>query len=65
MTATELDQLTLEARRAYYREWRAKNKEKVKQHNQTYWRKLAEKQHQAAEENGPEVLAAKQVEVTE
>lgn len=29
------------AQRAYYKKWRAENKEKVKQHNQNYWDKKA------------------------
>jgi hypothetical protein len=29
-------------RRAYYKEWRAKNKDKVKRHNQNFWRKRVE-----------------------
>lgn len=28
-------------RRKYYKEWRAKNKDKVKQHNENYWTKKA------------------------
>ena len=28
-------------KRAYHKEWRLKNKEKVKQHNRTYWTKKA------------------------
>ena len=35
----ELDLKALEKRRAYYREWRRKNKEKVKQYNESYWLK--------------------------
>ena len=38
--------MTPEARelnRAYQREWRAKNKAKVKQYNQNYWQKKSEK----------------------
>lgn len=30
-----------ETRAAYFREWRAKNKEKVKLYNQRYWQKKA------------------------
>ena len=31
-----------EARRAYYRAWRAANKDKVKQYNKKYWQRKAE-----------------------
>lgn len=40
------------AQRAYYKEWRAKNKGKVKQYNQNYWSKKAQKNRAA--ENSPE-----------
>jgi len=32
-----------EIRNRYYREWRAKNREKVRQYSITYWLKQAEK----------------------
>lgn len=32
-----------EARRKYYKIWRAKNKEKIKLYNDRYWKKKAEK----------------------
>lgn len=31
-----------EARRAYYRAWRAANKDKVRQYNERYWQRKAE-----------------------
>lgn len=31
-----------EARRAYYRAWRATNKDKVRQYNERYWQRKAE-----------------------
>lgn len=31
----------VEARREYYRKWRAANRDKVKQHNRNYWVKKA------------------------
>ena len=35
----------VKARREYYRNWRANNKDKVRQHNKNYWtKKAAEKQ---------------------
>lgn len=36
-------------RRAYYRNWRAKNKERVKQYNRKYWEKLARQTQQKGE----------------
>ena len=36
-----LDQLAREARAAYSRDWRAKNKDKVKQINAKYWERRA------------------------
>ena len=38
-----LEELALEERRAYFREWRANNKDKVKKHNATYWEKRAKR----------------------
>lgn len=32
-----------EARNLYMREWRKKNKNKVKKYNETYWQRIAEK----------------------
>lgn len=46
---TNLEQLAIEERRAYFKKWRANNKEKVKQHNQNYWKRRAEKRLQEAE----------------
>ena len=31
------NQTATEARKAYYREWRAKNRDKVRRHNEAYW----------------------------
>ena len=36
-----LDEAALEARRAYQREWRRKNKDKVKAQNERYWQRKA------------------------
>lgn len=33
----------IEAKRAYFKEWRAKNKDKVKAMNKRYWAKRAER----------------------
>ncbi|MDQ5983891.1 MAG: hypothetical protein RUMPE_00920 [Eubacteriales bacterium SKADARSKE-1] len=41
--ATEIiEKAIAELRAEYFRQWRAKNKDKVKKHNQNYWRKKAE-----------------------
>ena len=37
-----------EARRAYYREWRAANKDNVKQYNEVYWQRKAERMEREA-----------------
>jgi hypothetical protein len=50
MTKEELEQLAAEERRKYYREWRAKNKDKVKKYNEQRWIRKAEKL--AAEREG-------------
>ena len=38
-----LEELARAERRAYFREWRANNKDKVKKHNATYWEKRAKR----------------------
>jgi len=38
-----IEQAALEERRAYYREWRAKNPDKVREYQSRYWKKKAEK----------------------
>ena len=47
---TNEEQKLIAARRAYQKEWRAKNKDRIKQYNHNFFKKLAEKQ-EAAEEN--------------
>lgn len=37
-----MDNMALEMRREYLRNWRAANKEKVKEYNRTYWEKKAQ-----------------------
>lgn len=37
-----LNATAAEVRKEYFREWRKKNKDKVKQHNQNYWLRKAE-----------------------
>ena len=41
MTAQELKEAVLKERRAYYRKWRKDNPDKVRRHNENYWRKRA------------------------
>ena len=37
------EQRLIEARRKYHREWRAKNKERVRRYNRQFYEKLADK----------------------
>lgn len=46
-----IEEIAREERLAYFREWRAKNKDKVKQHNATYWLKRAKRRLAESEEN--------------
>ena len=41
MDKTELERLAMEERKAYFKAWRAANKEKTAQHRRTYWEKRA------------------------
>lgn len=41
-----IDQLASEERKAYFKKWRAENKDKVKRHNSNYWEKRALKRLQ-------------------
>lgn len=34
-----IDEMVKEERNAYYRRWRAENRDKVRKHNQNYWKK--------------------------
>lgn len=45
-----IDELAEEEKRKYFRQWRAKNKDKVKKSNQNYWRKKAEQSLKEKEE---------------
>lgn len=47
---TILEEEAAEQRRQYYREWRATHKDAVKRHNQTYWRRRAERAAAARKE---------------
>lgn len=48
MTAQNAQELN----RIYQREWRAKNKDKVRKYNQTYWERRLEKLKKEQRENG-------------
>lgn len=39
----ELDELAREERNAYFRQWRSKNRDKIKEYNASYWKRQAEK----------------------
>lgn len=39
----------IEARRAYHRVWREKHRDRVREYNQTYWLKRAERERLAAQ----------------
>jgi len=43
LNAQEIDALVKEAQRAYFKEWRAKNPDKVKAIRERFWKKKAEK----------------------
>lgn len=45
--AQKLTQAAIEARRAYQREWRRNNKDKVKANNRRYWERRAQKEAMA------------------
>lgn len=52
MAATTLQGRAAEERREYFRQWRAKNKDKVRENNRRYWERRAEKKAQAEQEAG-------------
>ena len=39
----EIDELARAERLEYHKKWRAANRDKVRQHNENYWRKRAER----------------------
>ena len=41
LTNEQLEEKAAEMRREYFKQWRALNKDKVRQHNQNYWKKKA------------------------
>lgn len=52
MAATTLEERAAAERREYFRRWRAKNKDKVRESNRRYWERRAEKKAQAEQEAG-------------
>lgn len=50
MTAITLKERAAEERREYFRQWRAKNKDKVRENNRRYWERRAEKKAAEAEQ---------------
>ena len=44
-----VDELARELRKAYFNQWRKNNPERVKKHNEDYWRNLALKTRQEEE----------------
>lgn len=52
MTLVIMDETAIKMRQEYLRNWRANNKDKVKEYNKRYWQKRAEKHLQEqAEQN--------------
>lgn len=47
-----LEQMASEERKAYYKRWRAANKEKVKKHNEAYWKKRVMKKQENRKPEG-------------
>lgn len=45
-----MDASARESRKKYYAEWRAKNRNRVKEYNARYWAKRAEREAKAAEQ---------------
>ena len=48
----EIDALAREAKRAYYRKWNAKNKDRVREYQRRYWQRKAEKEMKKREARG-------------
>lgn len=44
-----MNSMATDSRKKYYAEWRAKNREKVREYNARYWAKRAEREAKAAE----------------
>ena len=53
MASITLEERAAEERREYFRQWRAKNKDKVRENNRRYWeRRAAKKAAEAEQEAG-------------
>ena len=53
MATTTLQERAAEERREYFRQWRAKNKDKVRENNRKYWeRRAAKKAAETEQEAG-------------
>ena len=50
MATTPLDEQAAEERREYFRQWRAKNPDKVRENNRRYWERRASKRAEAEKE---------------
>ena len=46
MTQKKMQELIREEKADYFKKWRAANKDRVKQHNENYWKKKAEQRLQ-------------------
>ena len=42
LTEEQQKKAVIEARRAYHREWRRRNKDKIREYNERFWRKKGE-----------------------
>lgn len=52
MEEITLEERAAEERREYFRKWRAKNKDKVRESNRRYWERRAAKKVRAEQEVG-------------
>lgn len=50
METKTLEEKVLEERREYFRQWRAKNKDKVRESNRRYWERRAAKKANVEQE---------------
>lgn len=48
----EIEEMARSERREYFRKWRAANPDKVKKHNEDYWKKKAEQKLKESATNG-------------
>jgi hypothetical protein len=52
MEKTEIERIAAEERKAYFKAWRAANKDKTAKHRRRYWEKRAIKRLNASNRNG-------------